>query len=60
MMPANSKATPRDALNYLGSSSGAMAQTPGDAGVDEMVSGDLETAKQFGARVAAVAARFNK
>ena len=60
MMPANSKATARDAVNYLGSSSGAMAQTPGDAGVDEMVAGDLETAKQFGARVAAIAARFNK
>ena len=60
MMPANSKATARDAVNYLGSSSGAMAQSPADAGVDEMVAGDLETAKQFGARVAATALRFNK
>ena len=60
MMPANSKGTDRDAVNYLGSSSGAMAQTPADAGVDEMVPGDLETATQFGARVAAIAARFNK
>ena len=60
MMPANSKATARDAVNYLGSSSGAMAQSPSDASVAEMVPGDLETAKQFGARVAAVAARVNK
>jgi NAD(P)H dehydrogenase (quinone) len=60
MMPANTKATERDAVNYLGSSSGAMAQSPSDASVAEMVSGDLETAKQFGARVAAIAARFNK
>ena len=60
MMPSNSKAAERDALNYLGSFAGAMAQSPSDASVTEMVSGDLETAKQFGARVAAVAARFNK
>ena len=60
MMPASTKATERDALNYLGSSAGAMAQSPSDAGVDEMPVGDLETAKQFGARVASMAARFNK
>ncbi len=60
MMPANSKAAERDALNYLGSSAGAMAQTPSDAGVNEMLTGDLETAKQFGVRVASMAARLNK
>ena len=60
MMPSNTKAAERDAVNYLGSFAGAMAQSPSDASVGEMLPGDLETAKQFGARVAAVAARFNK
>ena len=60
MMPSNTKAAERDAVNYLGSFAGAMAQSPSDAGVTEMVSGDLETARQFGARVATTAARFNK
>ena len=60
LMPSNGKAANRDDANYLGSSSGAMAQSPSDAGVHEMLPGDLETAKQFGARVAAVAARFTK
>jgi hypothetical protein len=36
-----------------------MAQTPSDAGVDEMLAGDLETAKQFGKRVAEVAKRLH-
>ena len=56
--PANSKAAPRNDVNVLGGSIGALAQTPSDAGVDEMLPGDLETAKQYGARVAAIAARF--
>ncbi len=52
MMPANSKAATRNDLNYVGSFSGAMAQSPSDASVDEMLPGDLETAKKFGERVA--------
>ncbi len=60
MLPSNSKAATRNDLNYLASSSGAIAQSPSDASVDEMLAGDLETAKQFGARVAAVASRFSK
>ena len=59
MLPSNSKAAQRDDLNYLASSVGAMAQSPSDAGVAEMLPGDLQTAKQFGARVAQIAARFN-
>jgi multimeric flavodoxin WrbA len=59
MMPSNSKAAHRNDLNFVGSSSGAMAQTPSDAGVDEMLAGDLETAKQFGKRVAEVAKRLH-
>lgn len=58
MMPSNSKAAQRNDPNYVGSFAGAMAQTPADAGVEEMLPGDLETARQFGARVAEIAARF--
>lgn len=58
LMPSNSKAAKRDDLNYVGSFSGAMAQSPSDAGVDEMLPGDLATAKKFGERVAATAARL--
>ena len=55
MMPSNSKAAQRNDVNYVGSFSGAMMQTPSDASVDEVVAGDLETARQFGERVALVA-----
>lgn len=58
LMPANSKAAQRNDVNYVASFSGAMAQTPSDAGVDEMLPGDLETARLFGQRVAAAAARL--
>jgi multimeric flavodoxin WrbA len=58
MMPNNSKAAQRNDINYVGSSSGAMAQTPSDASVAEMLPGDLETARLFGKRVAEVAAKL--
>ncbi|MDO8274073.1 MAG: flavodoxin family protein [Serpentinimonas sp.] len=58
MMPSNSKAAQRNDVNFVGSSSGAMAQTPSDAGAHEMLSGDLETARLFGQRVAAAAVRW--
>ena len=58
MMPSNSKAAQRNDVNYVGSFSGAMAQSPSDAGAAEMLPGDLETARLFGARVAAVATQF--
>jgi len=54
----NTKASQRNDVNYLASSAGPMAQTPGDAGGAEMNAGDLETARLFGQRVAEVAARF--
>jgi len=57
LMPSNSKAATRNDINYVGSSAGAMAQTPSDASVAEMPSGDLETARLFGQRVAEVAER---
>lgn len=59
LMPSNSKAATRNDVNYVASFSGAMASTPSDASVEEMLPGDLETARQFGARVAAVAAKFS-
>jgi NAD(P)H dehydrogenase (quinone) len=58
LMPSNSKAAQRNDINYVASFSGAMAQTPSDAGVEEMLPGDLETARLFGQRVAATAARL--
>jgi NAD(P)H dehydrogenase (quinone) len=60
IMPSNSKAATRNDPNYIGSFAGAMAQTPSDASPAEMLPGDLETAQQFGARVAQVTARFSR
>lgn len=57
MMPANNKAATRDSVNYLGSSAGLMTTTPSDASTDEMVPGDIATAKAFGERLKAVATR---
>ena len=59
MLPSNAKAAQRNDVNYLGSSAGAMAQSPSDASPAEMPQGDLDTAKLFGKRVAEVAAKFN-
>jgi len=58
LMPSNSKAADRNDVNYVGSFSGAMAQSPSDASPEEMPAGDLETARLFGQRVAAVTAQF--
>jgi multimeric flavodoxin WrbA len=60
LMPSNSKAATRNDINYVASFSGAMAQSPSDASVDEMLPGDLETARLFGTRVATMTARLNK
>lgn len=58
LMPSNSKAAQRNDVNYVGSFAGAMAQSPSDAGANDMLPGDLETARLFGERVAAITARF--
>jgi multimeric flavodoxin WrbA len=60
LMPSNSKAAKRDDLNYVASFSGLMTTTPSDASVDEMVAGDLATARAFGQRIAEAAARLSK
>jgi multimeric flavodoxin WrbA len=58
LMPSNSKAAQRNDVNYVGSFSGAMSVSPSDASPGEMESGDLETARQFGQRVAEVAVQW--
>ena len=60
LMPANTKAATRNDINNLVSYSGAIAQSPSDAGADAMSRGDLETARLFGRRVAEVAAKFHR
>ena len=57
LMPSNSKAAQRNDINYIASFAGAMAQSPSDASPAEMPHGDLDTAKLFGERVAAFAAK---
>jgi multimeric flavodoxin WrbA len=58
MMPSNAKAATRNDINFVGSSGGLMTATPSDASTDEMVAGDIATAKKFGERIAEAAARF--
>ena len=59
VLPSNSKAATRNDPNYLGSYSGAIAQSPSDTSAGDMLAGDLETATRFGRRVAEVASRFH-
>ena len=58
MMPSNAKAHTRDDINNLGGYAGLIAATPSDASVDEMIPGDIATAKVFGRRIAEVTAKF--
>jgi len=60
LMPSNSKAAKRDDVNFVGAFSGMMAQSPSDASPAEMSAGDLETARLFGQRIAATAAKLQK
>jgi len=61
LMPSNSKAAQRNDINFVGSFSGAMAQSPSDSSPEEgPLPGDLETAKLFGKRVAETAAKLAK
>jgi len=58
LAPANTKAATRADVNNLGGSVGLLVQSPSDASAEEIPAGDLETARRYGERVAAVAARF--
>jgi multimeric flavodoxin WrbA len=60
LMPSNTRSAKRDDVNYLVSYSGAMAQSPSDAGADAMSPGDLETARLFGQRVGQAASRWKR
>ena len=58
MMPSNKKSSTRDDINYVASFGGLMTVSPSDSSPDEMVAGDFATAKVFGERIKAVAARL--
>ncbi|WP_442772823.1 flavodoxin family protein [Paenirhodobacter enshiensis] len=58
MLPSNTLAATRNDVNNLGGSVGLLTQSPSDQGADQIPSGDLETARLYGARVASVAARL--
>jgi len=60
LMPANTKAATRDAINNLVSYSGAMAQSPSDGSAADMSQGDLETARLFGQRIAGQVERLRR
>ena len=55
LMPSNNKAATRDSINYVGGYGGLLTTSPTDASPAEMSKGDLDTARAFGERVAAVA-----
>ncbi len=56
--PANRKASTVAEVNNLGGSVGVLARSPADASVDEVHTGDLETAALYGERVAGIAAKL--
>ncbi|HVZ46862.1 MAG TPA: flavodoxin family protein [Ramlibacter sp.] len=58
LMPSNLRTARRDDVNYVGGYAGAMSQSPVDASAEAMSSGDLETGRLLGERVAAVASRM--
>ena len=58
MMPSSTKAAKRDDINYMSSFSGLATATPSDASTEEMVPGDILTAKLFGKRVAEALGKF--
>jgi len=61
LMPSNKKSAQRNDVNWLGSFSGAMAQSPSDSSPEEgPLPGDLETARIFGRRVAEAALRWRE
>lgn len=59
LAPANTKAATRQDVNNLGGSVGLLVQLPSDASVDEIPSGDLDTAKLYAKRVQAITDKFN-
>lgn len=58
-LPSSLKSAQRNDINFIGAFSGAMAQSPSDSSPDEMLAGDIETAKLFGQRVAEITKRYS-
>lgn len=58
LAPSNAKASTHADLNNLGGSVGLLVRSPSDAGVDEVHSGDLASARHYGERVAGIAAKL--
>lgn len=58
LAPTNHKTAGPDDLNNLGGSVGLLVRSPSDASVDEVHKGDLDSARHYGERVAAIAARL--
>jgi|UniRef100_Q47IM0 multimeric flavodoxin WrbA len=58
LLPSNTKAATHADVNHLGGSVGLLVRSPSDASVDEIPQGDLDTARQYGQRITAVAARL--
>ncbi len=58
MQAPNAKKHTRNDINNVGGYAGLMTVTPSDASVDEMVPGDLATARAFGERVAEALAKL--
>jgi multimeric flavodoxin WrbA len=58
LMPSNTKAATRNDINYVGSFGGLMTTTPSDASPEEVLAGDIDTAKKFGQRLAEVTAKL--
>jgi NAD(P)H dehydrogenase (quinone) len=56
MHPSNVKASTRSDINNLGGYGGLLTASPSDASPDEMVPGDLATARAFGQRIVEAAA----
>lgn len=59
LLPANSKSATREDVNNLGGSVGLLVQTPSDASVEEIPSGDLDTAKVYAQRIASITKKFS-
>ncbi|MCW8995661.1 MAG: flavodoxin family protein [Psychromonas sp.] len=57
--PSNTQAASRSDVNNLGGSVGVLIQSPSDADDNAIPSGDLETARLYGERIAKIAARLN-
>lgn len=58
LAPSNTKAAQRSDINNLGGSVGLLVQSPADASIEEIASGDLETAKAYARRVKLITDKF--